>query len=249
MLYIIEKIECEKKGFTLLIKNQNYLIDEYIYKVILPYQYKQLDMEQLNLIIAFSNAHNCLKKLYKKVFNNEVTKFDLRCELKKNNISSFDIKTIIDQFIEDDYLDENEFIKNHINKFQKNKGKKTFEEFLVSHKVDNSLIYTYLDDYQENEDFVLNYINQHLKTNTGSKKMFIYKVKNNLLNKGFSSSLIDKCLSKINIYEKKDNLINDFNKLLKKYDKNDYKIILKLVNKGYNVEDVRKIVKGGNQDE
>ena len=46
--------------------------------------------------------------------------------------------------------------------------------------------------------------------------MFIYKVKNNLLNKGFSSNLIDKCLSKINIYEKKDNLINDFNKLLKK---------------------------------
>ena len=42
-----------------------------------------------------------------------------------------------------------------------------------------------------------------------------------------------------------DNLKRDYEKLLAKNEKKIYKIISKLVNKGYNIEEVKKLVKGG----
>lgn len=249
MSYIISDIQFSKDCFLITVSNQNYRIDEYLYKVIFPYKNKELSEESFRLIQAFSSAFFVLKPLYKIIYLNAISPFELSKKLLSKDISKKDVNIILNQLKNDQYLDEKNFINSHQPIFEKNKGIKMFESFLNDNKISQIYIQEALNTYQENEEYVLQYIQSHIKSNHSSNKMLKYKLKNMLYQKGFSTSIIEKCLSLCEFSDDNENLKKDYQKFLLKYGENPYKIISKLINKGYNIEEVKKIVKGGEEYE
>ena len=73
--------------------------------------------------------------------------------------------------------------------------------------------------------------------------MLKYKIKTNLLNKGFSYSVIDYALENVTFNEEQINLKKDLENVLKKYPNDCYKVISKLAIKGYNVNEIKKALK------
>lgn len=249
MSYVIKDIKFLKDCFLLMISNQNYRIDEYLYKVIFPYKNKELDEETFQLIQSFSNAFLVLKPLYKKIYSNEISQYELAKICFHKDISKKDVAIILKQLKKDQYLDEKKFIDFHQPIFEKNKGIKVFENFLNDNRISQNTIQEALNEYQENEAYVLQYMQSHIRSNTSSNKMLEYKLKNTLYQKGFSTSLIENCLHQCELNDDNENLKKDYHKFLLKYGENPHKIISKLINKGYNIEEVKKIVKGGEEYE
>lgn len=249
MTYTIEHLKAKKEGIMIQINQQIFYCDEYIYKVLLPYEGKHLDFDQYQLLIAFANAHQVLKPLFKKIFNQQISKNELKSILEKEEISISNITLIIDQLMDDGYLDDKNFITYHQPLFEENKGKKAFKDFLMMHRISSILIEEALATYQENEDFVKEYIEKLKNSNHSSNKILKYKIMQKLYVRGFSEQTIQKVLKEICFDSDLENLKHDYQQILAKNEKNKYKIISKLINKGYNVEDVLKIVGNGEKYE
>ena len=101
----------------------------------------------------------------------------------------------------------------------------------------------YTNEYNENYEYALSYANSLIKSKTNSNEMLKYKIKVNLLNKGFSYSVIDYALENVTFNEEQINLKKDLEKVLKKYPNDCYKVISKLAIKGYNVNEIKKALK------
>lgn len=117
---IIQNIKINNKDFILTIDNKTYLIDEYLYKIVLPYPNKSINENILNKIKAFANLHDELAKLYKKIFNNDITKKNLINILKDKNYDPKDIKLVIETLINDNYLSDEAFIAKNQKSLRKN---------------------------------------------------------------------------------------------------------------------------------
>lgn len=243
----IERVTLKNDIYILSIKNKDYIVDEYVYKSILPYTGKQIDQKQLELIVAFSIAFDILKPLYKKIFQNKISKKMVYLKLTEK-LEDYYAHIIISTFKEDNYLDDKVFAKNLISKYQSNKGKKEIENLLIKERLSNQIISELLSSFEENEEYVYNFIKQKYCQNNTSNKLFIYKIKQQLLNKGFSEKLINKVINDFKFSNDDKYLIKDLQKLQKKYD-NKQKIISKLINKGYNVEDIKNAIRKGDLDE
>ena len=135
------------------------------------------------------------------------------------------------------------FIFYYFQIYQKDKGIVAFKNFLNQHGISSSLKEEFLKRYQENENYIQNYIQRQVNQNHHSLQILKYKIKQNLLQKGFSQSIIEKYLQNLEIDETPQ-LLKDYQKI-QKNEKNPYKIISKLVHKGYNVDDIKKIMKDG----
>ena len=244
MPYIISQIKPIKYGFILQINQDEYLIDEFLYQKILPYNDKEIDIEVFSLIQVFAKTYNLLKPLYKKIYQHELSVHDVQQYFDKNDIVYDDYQLIIQSFQEEGYLNDNQFIEHYKKKYEKNQGKKAFKFFLNSHHIALSEIEKALENYLENDEYVKNFIQQQNKKNTHSAKQLKYKIKAALIQKGFSTEIIEMNLDLID-NDDFDNLKRDYEKLLARNEKKIYKIISKLVNKGYNIEEVKKLVKGG----
>ncbi len=245
MAYTIDYVKVNKGSIQIKINKKSYLCDEYIYQVLLPYVGKTLNDFQYRLLMAFINAYEVLKPNYKKIFNKDISRNDLKNLLMDNEISELDISLIIEQFLNDGYLDDKSFIQYHKELFEQEKGSKAFKSFLISHRIPSNLVEEAMLDYNESKDYVLSYIDKLKRTKHCSTKVLIYTIKQNLYAKGFNEKTITDCLKQTSFDSDLDNLAKDYQKILKTNQKNKYKIISKLVNKGYNVDDVKKIVGNG----
>ena len=155
-----------------------------------------------------------------------------------------EIDQIIKLWIDEECLNDQQFIQYHCKEYEKNKGKDAFKTFLNHHGIDPLLIEKTLEQFQENETWIQNYIQKQISKNQHSAKYLKYKIEQNLLQKGFSYALIEKYLNTMDA-DDSEQLKKDYLKLKLKNEKNPYKIISKLIQKGYNVDDIKKIMKDG----
>lgn len=245
---IIQNIKINNKDFILTIDNKTYLIDEYLYKIVLPYPNKFINENILNKIKAFANLHDELAKLYKKIFNNDITKKNLIYILKDKNYDPNDIKLVIETLINDNYLSDEAFIAKNQKKFEKKFGKNYFKMFLERENIDKEIIEKALLNYHENVEYINEYITIKYRLNKTSLKHFKNKICLDLLNKGFDKKIILDTLNKYDFHENLDNLAEIVKKYQKKYS-NDKIVISKLLNKGYNVDDIKMFIRKSEDNE
>ena len=243
MKTIITNIKKDKNFYTISINNKSYTIDNYYYECLLPYNDKEIDNNTLKEIKAFSLAHESLKRIYNKLFLNEISTYELKVYLSKKEIDSDSIDIIISFLKNEGHLKEENLINHFKEHFEANKGIKAFEAFLASKKISRNSIEKALNEYNENYEYALSYANSLIKSKTNSNEMLKYKIKTNLLNKGFSYSAIDYALENVTFNEEQINLKKDLEKVLKKYPNDCYKVISKLAIKGYNVNEIKKALK------
>ena len=244
MTYIIDKITKKNNGFEIVIQNQSFLVDSFLYSVLLPYVHKKIEEEQLEIIQVFSKYAFIIQPLYLKMNKKELSIYDVKKYLQKKDLNNQEIDQIIKLWIDEECLNDQQFIQYHCKEYEKNKGKDAFKAFLNRHGIHPLLIEQALEQFQENETWIQNYIQKQISKNQHSAKYLKYKIEQNLLQKGFSYALIEKYLNTMDA-DDSEQLKKDYLKLKLKNEKNPYKIISKLIQKGYNVDDIKKIMKDG----
>lgn len=95
----------------------------------------------------------------------------------------------------------------------------------------------------------LDNINYLIKKTSFKSSLALMKIKlySNLTNKGYHSQIINEALEHLE-FDDKSNLINDYNKAIKKYDDNK-KVINYLYQKGYKYEDIKYIIRRDNNED
>lgn len=239
----ITKITSKKKNIILHINGNTYPIDTYYYECILPYVGKVLEVSQMIELIAFSISCDVLKKIYPKLFNHSISTYELKQKLKAKDISEDHINLIISFFKQEGFLKESDFINYYKELYKDKKGKAAFKRFLESKKISSYSIDIAMLDYNENQETALRYATLYLKNKVGSNRQLKLKVFAHLKNKGFSDKTINEVMDTLSFDNEENSLNIEISKYIKRY-KNEYnKIISKLANKGYNVNDIKKILK------
>ena len=239
----IQKIKFEKGVYILTINNNKYPIDEFYYEDLLAYEGKVLEVSDMLTLIAFSNSHKTLKKMYKKIFNHSISSYDLKSKLKKDQISEEHISLIIKKLKENNYLNEDDFIAYYKEIYEIKKGKNAFKRFLESKYISSKKIKLALLNFNENDDYVYNYALRFVKNKVGSANVLKQKLYASLLNKGFDKSLINKVIDSMSFDNEEINLKKDAIKIIKKYPNDYYKIYQKLLAKGYKGSLIKVILK------
>ena len=239
----ISKIKYEKGFYILTINGNTYTLDEFYYEDLLAYVGKVLEVSDMLTLIAFASSCKTLKKLYKKIFNNSISTFEVKSKLRKDEVSEDHINLVIKKLKERNYLNEDDFINHYKEIYQIKKGKEAFKRFLESKYISTKKINNALLEFEENEDFVYNYANNFIKNKVGSKNILKQKLYANLINKGFEKSLINKVIDSLEFINEDKNLLIDAKKMIKKYPNDYYKVLNKLMIKGYKSNDIKKILK------
>lgn len=239
----ISKIKYEKGFYILTINGNTYTLDEFYYEDLLAYVGKVLEVSDMLTLIAFASSCKTLKKLYKKIFNNSISTFEVKSKLRKDEVSEDHINLVIKKLKERNYLNEDDFINHYKEIYQIKKGKEAFKRFLESKYISTKKINNALLEFEENENFVYNYANNFIKNKVGSKNILKQKLYANLINKGFEKSLINKVIDSLEFINEDKNLLIDAKKMIKKYPNDYYKVLNKLMIKGYKSNDIKKILK------
>lgn len=239
----ISKIKYEKGFYILTINGNKYQLDEFYYEDLLAYEGKVLEVKDMLTLIAFSTSSKTLKKLYKKIFNHSISTFEVKSRLKKDGISEQHINLVINKLKERNYLNDDDFINYHKEIYQVKKGKAAFKKFLESKYISSYKINNALLEFEENEEFVYNYANSFIKNKVGSKNLLKQKLYVSLLNKGFEKQLINKVIDSLEFDNEDKNLLIDAKKMIRKYPNDYYKVLNKLMVKGYNGNDIKNILK------
>ncbi|MCI5744843.1 MAG: RecX family transcriptional regulator [Erysipelotrichaceae bacterium] len=241
--YQIDNVIYKKDGVELIINNKSFLIDSFYYECIMPYKNKEIDEKQMEEIATFAYLFTSLKKLYAKVFANKLSLYEFKALLKKDENTEENINIVTKRLIKEHLLDDEKYAMCVLEKFSYNKGVNYFKNYLISKHVDNSIIERLSLTYKENIDYVLSYANTYIKNKSTSNKMIKQSLFISLSNKGFSNETIDYVINKVTFKNEEDSLIKDIKKYQIKYKNEPYKVISKLLNKGYNINDIKKNMK------
>ena len=239
----ISKIKFEKGFYILTINNNKYPIDEFYYEDLLAYEGKVLEVSDMLTLIAFSSSAKTLKKLYKKIYAHKISTFEVKQKLKNDEISEEHINLVISKLKDSGYLKEIDFINYYKEIYQIKKGKAAFKRFLESKYISSKSISLALQEFNENEDFVYNYATNFVKNKVGSKASVTQKLYASLINKGFEKELINEVISKLSFENEDKNLLIDAKKIIKKYPNDYYKVVNKLIAKGYKSSKIKEIIK------
>ena len=241
----IKKIKSLKNKYILYINGNEYTIDPYFYECILPYNNKVLDVKTMLYVIAFSNSHEVISKLYKKIFDHSISTYEVKVKLKSKEISDEHINLVIEFLKNEGHLKEEDFINHYKEIYQYKKGYNAFKRFLESKHISSYSINKAMDNYIENEEYALEYANKFITSKVNSNKMLKMKLIASLTNKGFSNVTINNVINQLNFNDDEDNLKKEIIKYIKKYPDDKYKVISKLASKGYNVNKIKKVMEEG----
>lgn len=209
---------------------------------------KHIDNNKLEEIIKYNNSleayYTCIKYLSKK---NRCEK-EIRDYLEKKKYSNSIIDTTINRIINNGYLNREVYIKSYINDRYNLSidGPIKIANNLIKLGFTSEEFSKYLDlDFT---DKVSKIINKKVKSNHKlSNNMLKSNITNYLIKEGYPKELFIDLLGHIKV-DNKDYLINDYNKLIKKYsnkydgNKLKYFIKNKLYSKGYNEEEIEEII-------
>ncbi|TNF07736.1 MAG: hypothetical protein EP317_04235 [Bacillota bacterium] len=195
------------------------------------------------------NEYLIFYKLALKKLKKMMTTYEMKTFLSEKNCRESIIKQILKTLTDKKYIDDVYYVKTYISLKSSSYGVKKLSYELKQKGVLFDLVEAELSKIDE-----LPHIQQLITKKLPSLKnkshyQTILKLKTYLLQKGFESDKIDHALSKLSYDEKADlsNLKKDFEKLEFKikcddpYEKNQ-KIMSKLYQKGYKIEDIKKII-------
>lgn len=237
----ITKISCNKNKYIIQTNRHQYILDEFYYQTLFPYVGKEIDDRTCLEMNCFSKAIGVLKKIYPKIFQGSLSKKQVYFQLKEAKLEAVEIQIIMNKFKSENYLKEESFIAYHQEFFERNKGSQAFKMFLKENQIHDAKIEEALAHYEENIDFALAYANSIIKRKVTSSKMIQQQIIFQLKQKGFSDQTIKLVLENINPVNEKENIQKDYIKYKKMYD-NPYKLLSKMLQKGYNREDVLEIM-------
>lgn len=239
----ITKITYKNNYYILTINGNKYPIDYYYYECILPYEKKVLEVSQMIELIAFSAACEVLKKLYNKIFNHQISTFEVKQKLLAKQIDENKINIIISFLKNEGHLKEIGFINYYKEIYQSKKGVNAFKLFLESKHISSNSINNALLEFIEDEKLAFNLVNNYIKTKVGSNKLLKQKSFIYLINKGFSTKLANKVIEQLHFDNEDESIVIECRKYIKKYPNDFKKIISKLAIKGYNVSAIKKVLK------
>ena len=245
----ITKIKVNKKNYILKINDNEYIIDEFYYNSLLAYEGKVLEVKTMLQLIAFAKANPILSKTYKNIFNHTISYFDFKNKLRKNEIDERSVSLITSFFIEEGYLDDNDFVKRYKEAYERSKGINKFKRLLEQKHIPQRIINAALLDYTENFDVAMHYANTFIKNKVSSNAMLKQKIKVNLINKGYSKALVNEVLEQLVYKDETINLKKDIQKYKQKYPNDYYKLLNKLIACGYNSNDIKALLKEETLDE
>ena len=158
------------------------------------------------------------------------------------------IDEVIELLIKQGYLDDDRYSNSFINNkmITTNWGPYKIKSELLKHRVDEKIIDKNIIIFDEDEELsrIEKLIDKMIRSNKSNGGLVLKnKIKNNLINLGYSISSIDKVLNKTNFSIDKDIYKKEYDKLYKKYSKKykdnelDYFIKNKLYQKGLYYEE------------
>ena len=174
------------------------------------------------------------------------TKKEVYNYLLNLDVDEKSINAIMQKLIKIKYLDDERYVQSYIVEFiRKSKGRLYILQHLSNKGIDQNLIQKYLNDYSfdEEKNNALKISNKFIpsiqKNPIKKQKM---QITNKLLQEGYSFDIINYVLDKIELIDdSNDLLVKEYQKLLnKEIDQN--KIIVKLLNKGFDYQDIKKIM-------
>lgn len=239
---IITKVKSNKKDYLICVNEESYLIDSYFYECFLPYEGKKLDDNQLDLLESFSKAKITISKLYNKIFANRLSVYEVKSKLQKASIAEKQINLIVDFLKKEGHLNDIEVIKYYQEIYQNTKGYKAFRSYLINKHISSFLIDKYANNYLENYDYALAYAQKYIDTKVASIAMKKNLILAKLVNKGFSKETIDQVLKALDFKDDDLSLLKELKKYSLKYPNDKYKVISKLVQKGYNINAILKTI-------
>ena len=247
--YIVKKVT--KKGKKYLVEISN-IEEELVLSEDLIVEYRIIVGT-----IFDKKTFNKIKKSEKEVlYYNKVlhfidfkprTKKEVEEYLKKLEVPLEQIGLIIKKLIKIAYIDDERYAKSYVlESIRKLKGKNYIIQSLSLKGIDKELALKYVDEYCDKETERENALKITRKLILTISKNPLKKQKvqinNKLMIEGYSYDIINYVLSNIELIDESEELlIKEYNKLLlKETDKN--KIIQKLLNKGFEYSNIRKII-------
>ena len=199
-------IKYEKKGnnnYKIYLDNDKKIIinEDVILKHKLLYK-KEIDEFLLEEILQDNNNYDIYNKCVKYIgvrlrSTNEIKEYMQRKNVD-NNLIEETIEKLKKHKLLDDEIFTKAFIKDKLN--FTTMGPYRIELELKKHKIDNNIIYKYINDIDYNllEEKINKQINKLIKSNK-NKTNLKNKIYNNLINLGYSSELILNNLNKYNL--------------------------------------------------
>lgn len=249
----IDSISIKKNKVICVIDSKEYSISLDTFSNSYLYPNKEITKEELSTFILDNKlikSKNYVKDLLSK---SRYTYSDIKKKLiQKYKLDEKEIKSIIKPYLEEGIIDDYQYALDYIqSKNNKCYGKNYFIRKLKLKGIDSSIL-----DKSEiksaldyNNQFISTYIplllNKVKNKPSKAKKVFI---KNNLLNRGFDSSLINYEIDKITLEDSEEvvqNLAKKADSIYKQLKKKDIpegkikeKMIQKLLYYGYNYENI-----------
>lgn len=249
----ILKFSKKKKGLyeVYLEDNTKYLLYE---EIILKYELlltKEIPAKQVSKILHDNNICHAYAKALRYLNYKARTKMEIYKYLNDYEPSIRD--AVIDRLTKEGYLNDEKYAEYYINDALNLtlKGYNRILRDLVNLGIDKDIVSSYLDEISDSvwKERVAKYLQKKYQKNSRySISYFKNKLSGNLINLGYSKTLIYEELNKLDYGT--DNLIltNEYNKLLKrlqnKYKDNELenKIFTRLLAKGFKYSDIRKVM-------
>ena len=211
---------------------------------------KEISLDELKKIKKENDKRNIFFKVCNYISYGMRSEYEINKYLKEHNVNQSDAKAIIKKLKEIDLVNDDKLATYILDSvIRQKKGPKVFLNKLFERKLNvNKDDYEYSEEQEEKiiDDLITKLYDKKKSLPIKKQKEQLYQ---KLLRDGFSASLIEHKINKINfIDESKATLDKEIIKLNKKYEKlpNDErkdKMIRSLIQKGYDYHDIMKVIK------
>ena len=209
---------------------------------------KSINEKELSNIKKLNSYYDCYYYAIKSINNHGRSIYDMKVLLEKNEDYLDYVDEVIDLLVKQKYLDDNRFSSSFINDkmISTNWGPYKIKNELTKHRVDESIIDENLEIFDSEEELgrIKKIIDKLIKSNKSTGGSVLKnKIRNYVINLGYSIDLVDNTLSGISIETDKSMVKKEYDKLYKKYSKKykdqelEYVIKQKLYQKGLYYEE------------
>ena len=211
---------------------------------------KEVTAKELERIIESNDYYVAYYKALKLIKNRLRSEKELKTLLGKNFTSNL-IDSVIKTLKKEGYLNNKTYISSYIHDalVLTSKGPYKITKELLNMGFKEEEISSLLNQSEQIwQDRINKYISKKLNmtTNFSNQKLKL-KLSQELINLGYDKDLINTTLSNLKLSSDKDNLIKDYHKIKSKLERKDssyleYKLVTKLLQKGYNYEDIKEVI-------
>ena len=253
MLNIIKFVKVKNNQYKVIFNNKEVLLYD---DIVLKYELllrKKISENELDIIIKDNKDKEAYYVSLKYLNIKMRSKKEIREYLKKKGFINIDktIKELEDKSLINDEVYTKVFIDDNLRLTLD--GKEKFRNKLDKLGIDQYIISKYLDSISNDIwlDRLDKLINKKINILKGSGISKKNKLFNYLLTNGYSIDMINTKLNNIDFKSNKNVLLNDYKKIKKSMERKnnsediEYKIRLKLYNKGYTKDEIDEVINNG----